>query len=407
MKHWILLQLLLVLGMPSFGQGVPKGLDIVAITTSDSTPIVGREWRRGTHVRITNANGALSYETGNAQVKAHGNSSFNKPKKPLTLKMEEPVSVLGMTPNKKWFFVSNFMDHSLLRNCLALTAARQTSMAWNSDWRLVNVVENGKYAGCYLIGEEIHAGKDWVDTDSGKGFLVELDAYPADKYRFETRYRKLPVNVRHPKEPTRERVDSIRQVFDAVEDKLYNGESLLQDLYDKYINLDSYVDYYMVYELCMNAEPNGPRSCYMFLGKDGKLHAGPVWDFDLAFENMGLDNGGDIRPERFHLKDVRNLTVDSLYDSRALWYDRLLKDSTFRNRLSERWTELRPRFVSLADSLDKWKQMIEPSAIADQQMWGDKDPARFDNTGSFEASFANLRKTYLHRIEVLDKFFSK
>lgn len=397
----------MTLCISALGQNVPSGLPVVNITTSDSTPVVGREWRPNTEVRIRNADGTLSYLTNDAQVKAHGNSSFNKPKKPLTLKFYEPVSVLGMTANRKWFFVSNFMDHSLLRNSLALTAASQTSMAWNSDWRLVNVVENGKYIGCYLIGEEIHAGEQWVDTDLKSGFLVELDNYPGDEYRFETKYRRLPVNLRYPKEPTKERLDAIKQVFDAIEGRLYNGTTSLKELYDKYINLDSYVDYYIVYELCMNAEPNGPRSCYMYLGKDGKLNAGPVWDFDLAFENMGLDAGGDIRPERFHLKDVRNLTVDSLYDSRALWYNLLLKDSIFRNRLRERWTELKPNFVSLTDSLDAWKAMIEPSATADQQMWGGKDPARFDNTGSFANSFANLRKTYLHRIEVLDSLFTE
>lgn len=405
--HAFLFLLLVMASMTVYGQDIPKGLPVVYITTSDSTSVVGREWRPKTLVRIYKADGAISYETNDAQVKAHGNSSFNKPKKPLTLKFNEPVSILGMTPNKKWFFVSNFMDHSLLRNSLALTAAHQTSMAWNSDWRLANVVENGKYIGCYLIGKEIHAGKKWVDTDLESGFLVELDNYPGDEYRFETKYRQFPVNVRYPKEPTKERIDSIKQVFDAIEDILYNGDASLEELYDKYINLDSYVDYYIVYELCMNAEPNGPRSCYMYLGKDGKLNAGPVWDFDLAFENMGLDAGGDIRPERFHLKDVRNLTVDSLYDSQALWYGALLKDTLFQNRLSERWQILRPRFVALADSLDSWKRAIEPSAIADQQMWGDKDPARFDNTGSFENSFANLRKTYLHRIEVLDNIFCK
>lgn len=407
MKRARFLLFTVLLAVQCMAQSVPRGLSVVYITTADNKPVVGREWRPKTRVRICNADGAVSYATNDAQVKAHGNSSFNKPKKPLTLKFNEPVSVIGMTANKMWFFVSNLMDHSLLRNSLALAAARQTSMTWNSDWRLVNVVENGNYIGCYLIGEEIHAGEKWVDIDLNNGFLVELDNYPGDEYRFETKYRRLPVNVRYPKEPSENRLDSIKQVFDVIEDKLYNGNASLKEIYDKCINLDSYVDYYIVYELCMNAEPNGPRSCYMYLGKDGRLNAGPVWDFDLAFENMGLDAGGDIRPERFHLRDVRNLTVDSLYDSRALWYDRLLKDSTFRNRLRERWTELKPKFVSLADSLDKWKAMIEPSAIADQQMWGGKDPARFDNTGSFEVSFANLRKTFLHRIEALDSLFTE
>lgn len=384
---------------------IPGGLPIVYITTDGNTPLVGREWQENTIVKICKADGSIDYYTSAASVKAHGNSSFNKPKKPLTLKFDKPVSVLGMTANSKWFFVSNFMDHSLLRNSLALNIARQTSMAWNSDWRLVNVVENGKYVGCYLIGEEIHAGKEWVDTDMQSGFLVELDSYPNEEYRFETALRKLPVNIRYPKRPSKEFVDYIQGMFNKAEKALYSplrNTSHIDDL----LNLDSFVDYYIVYELCQNAEPNGPRSCYMFLGKDGKLNAGPVWDFDLAFENMGLDSGGDIRPERFHLNNVRALTVDSLYDSKALWYDALLEDSLFCNKLARHWNMYRPRFVSLADSLDKWKRMIEPSALADQTMWGNKDPARFDNTGSFEASYENLRKTYIRRIEVLDAYFN-
>lgn len=405
----IIAALLLALCPKAHAQAMPSGLPVVYITTADKTPVTGKEWRPNTHVRICNADGSTSYECGDAEVKAHGNSSFNKPKKPLTLKFAAPVSVLGMTANRKWFFVSNFMDHSLLRNSLALTIARQTSLAWTSSWRLVNVVENGEYTGCYMIGEEIHAGKSWVDTDLENGFLVEMDEYPNEHFRFDTPHRKLPVNVRFPKDPTQQRMDSIRQVFAVVEEALYgNGaDTNLAKLYERSMNLNSFVDYLIVYELCQNAEPNGPRSCYMFLAKDGKLCAGPVWDFDLAFENMGLDSGGDIRPERFHLSNVRALTVDSLYDSRALWYGRLLADSAFRQRLAERWTELRPRFASLADSLDAWKRQIEPSAIADQAKWGSLDPARFDNTGSFEASFSNLRATYLRRLAVLDRFFTK
>lgn len=386
---------------------IPTGLPVVYITTPDGTAVRGRDWRQGVELTICQADGVVSFVTSTAQVKAHGNSSFNKPKKPMTLKFDHPVSFLGMTANTKWFLVSNFMDHSLLRNSLALTVARSTTMVWNSDWRLVNVVENGRYVGCYLVGEEIHVGPSWVDTDLDTGFLVELDEYPNDGNRFETSHRHLPVNVRYPLSPTTAQMTAIQQLLNGVEDILY-GQLVTADLssfYARTLNLDSFVDYYIVYELCQNAEPNGPRSCYMFLGKDGRLNAGPVWDFDLAFENMDLDEGGDLRPERFHMSGVHHLTVDSLYDSRALWYDRLLSDSTFRYRLSQRWTALRSTLVGLADSLDAWKRIIIPSAQADQLLWGSQDPARFDDTGSFEASFKHLRETYLRRIEVLDGLF--
>lgn len=90
-------------------QDVPKGLPVVYISTADGSPVTGRDWRQGTRVRICRADGSTDYEGADAAVKAHGNSSFQKPKKPLTLKLGSPVSVLGMTANTKWFFVSNFM----------------------------------------------------------------------------------------------------------------------------------------------------------------------------------------------------------------------------------------------------------------------------------------------------------
>lgn len=398
----ILILLLLVICTAAQAVEVPDGLPVIYIDTADSTGIVSREWRPGTHVRVCEATGKVNYECFDAAARAHGNSSFNKPKKPLTLEFSTPVSLLGMTANSKWFLVSNFMDHSLLRNSLALSAAAMTSLDWTPGWRLVNVVENGEYIGCYLAAEEIHVGKEWVDTDPKTGFLVELDAYEeAQPGYFQTGRAKLPAKVRYPENPSTERLDSIKAVFTRVENELYGGHNL------DCIDLDSFVDYYIVYELCQNAEPNGPRSCYMFLGRGGRLNAGPVWDFDLAFEDMGLDSGGNIRPERFHLPDVRNLTVDSLYDSEALWYGQLLKEKSFRKRLSERWTYLKPGFLSLADSLSRWKETIEPSATADQEKWDSLDPAKFDNTGSFQASYENLRSTYLHRIDALDKLFSQ
>lgn len=223
------------------------------------------------------------------------------------------------------------------------------------------------------------------------------------KPKFETPRRRLPVNVRHPGDPSAPRLASIRAVFAQAEDALYDG--CLAPALDSLLDLASFADYLIVYELCQNAEPNGPRSCYMHLGRDGRLRAGPAWDFDLAFVDVGLDSGGDIRPSRLALPGVRPLTVDSLYNGGALWYGRLMADAGFRKRLAERWAELRPSFAGLVDSLDAWRPVVEPSALADQRMWGALDPARFDNTPGFAESFAALRSTLCRRLEALDRIF--
>lgn len=379
-----------------------RNIPLIEITTADGTAVVTRDWHQNTALKVVMPNGSTVLEDHHVWVKAHGNSSFNKPKKPLTLKFDHDVSLLGMTPNRKWFLVSNFMDHSLLRNALALTIARQTALAWTSDWRMVDIVVNGTPQGCYLLGEEIHVGKQWVDIDPTTGFLVELDAYGSDGQHFTTDIRQLPVNIRYPETATDEQTAKLQEIFRQVESRLYApGRQPLDSLYAHWLDIDTFVDYFIVQELCQNAECNGPRSTYMYVGRDGKLHAGPVWDFDLAFVNLGLDAGGDIRPARFHLPQVRNLTIDSLYNDRALWYGRLLQDTTFRQRLAQRWKTLEPRFRALTDSLDQWITTIAPSAVADQAMWGEKDPARFDNYTQFEPSADNLRMVFARRIELL------
>lgn len=406
---WLVLTVVVAgLLLPVATRAADRHIATIHITTANGQPIVSRQWQSHTRIEVVGADGYTLFTDPDVQVKAYGNSSYNKPKKPLTLKFAHEVSMLGMTPNRRWYLVTNFMDHSLLRNALALSVARQTSLEWTSDWRMVNVVENGQPRGCYLMAEEIHVGSQWVDAHPDKGFLVELDAYPDDGPRFTTDRRRLPVNLRHPANATDRQKGSIKARFDRIEAALYGaGAATLDKLYAEDIDLDSFVDYFIVQEICQNAECNGPRSTYMYLARDGRLHAGPVWDFDLAFNDVGLDSLGDIRPARFRLDNVRPLTANSLYNDRALWYDRLTADPTFCRRLHERWALLRPRFAALTDSLTQWTVEIAPSAQADQLMWGSKDPARFDNHTAFEPAAENLRQVYLRRLDKLDGLFGR
>ena len=140
----------------------------------------------------------------------------------------------------------------------------------------------------------------------------------------------------------------------------------------------------------------------MYKDKDSLLKAGPVWDFDLAFIEVGLDKDGNIRPARLHLPDVPLLTVDSLYNRKALWYDQLLEDPVFRRQVQVRWQELEPRFRAIAGEIE---EKIEASALADERLWQGQDPARFDTHTTFHASVKNLKQTYLKRIDVLKQKF--
>lgn len=372
--------------------------------TKDGQAVLSRdEWKDSTSFRLVMPDGTVVYQSGNVSVKARGHSTFNKPKKPYTFRLPKEKNLLGMRPDKRWILLANFMDHSNIRNSLALAISKQTSLDWTPDGRFVDVVLNGKLQGCYYLIESVEVEPQRLNLSPTKGFLVEGDDYD-DGTTFYTSIRKLPLHVRFPENVSTERQKAIEQQFNEIERMIYKGTSAdLTTLYRKDIDVNSFIDWWLVHELAQNAEPNGPRSCYFHDNGDGRLRMGPVWDFDLAFITVGVDKGGNIRPSRFNRIDVRLLTGDSLYNSRALWYDRLLKDGTFKKQLKARWNELKPRFESLSKDIDDWEQQLAPSAADNEKLWQGRDPARFDTYETFQSSIANVKQVYLHRVAALDK----
>lgn len=208
MRKKIYLTILAVfIGLTSIFAG---NLPVIYITTADGSAITSRDyWKENTVLQIVMPDGSTSYQSKTVSIKARGHSTFNKPKKPYVIKLENKIPLLGMASGKEWILLANFMDHSLLRNSLAFAISKQTSLEWTPDSRLVDVVVNGKLQGCYLLCESIHVKKRWVSTNDRNSFLIEIDNYPNEKNRLETSHRHLPVNVIYPKTPTDERIKGI------------------------------------------------------------------------------------------------------------------------------------------------------------------------------------------------------
>lgn len=321
-------------------------------------------------------------------VKLRGHSTADKPKRPYTLKLPTRGSLLGLPPHKRYVLLAGFFDHSLMRNAFAFEVARCTSLALTTpQGRFVHLTINDTYQGIYYLCE---AAKDMT-----RNHLIEVDAYAAkeDEHTFHTTHRQLPASVKRPDHPTPWQMDLLRNTLDKAELTL---DSL-------HLDLTTFADYWLVSELCMNAEPNGPRSCYLHIADDGRVAAGPVWDFDMSFNPVGVDAGGDLRPTRFKgHRQARWLTTDSLYNPQSLWYGTLLANDAFRTLVLQRWQLLRPRFEQLTQYIDSIDHLIGPSAALDQQQWNSLEPARFDTCTTYTSAVATLRAIYTERIAKLD-----
>lgn len=384
-------------------------LPTIYILTPGGAEITSREaWTPGASMEIVLPDGSKAFSSPGVEIRLRGHSTAAKPKKPYAIRLSSAAGLLGMPAARRWQLLANFMDHSNMRNSLALAIARQTSLEWTPRCQMADLVVNGKPQGLYLLCEAIGKDRKRLAHIGSDGFLAEADTYFDSPAKFRTATRGLPVNIHSPKHPTARQLSAIETFFNEIEAGLYQSDlASLAPLFRKYIDKTSFADWLIVHELSQNAEPNGPRSCFFHRNGRGRLQAGPVWDFDLAFIDVDVDAGGDLRPARFKRQDATHLNGDTPYCSESLWYGRLLGDAGFRATVRKRWRRLRPRLGKVTAELDTLKRRITPSALADERLWRGQDPARFDIHTTFEESAQNLRAVWLRRIEALDKIVGR
>ena len=257
------------------------------------------DWVETDKMAVYNADGSVDMKEALCGIRLRGNSTQKFPKKPFAIKLVSKASVLGMPKHKRWVLLANWMDRTMLRNAVAFEVAHQTENAyadglgWNPHGYSVEVVMDGRHVGNYYLCEQIKIDGDRVDikdciediigdgnanpTMADCGYLLEFDDNYDEVDKFRTA-RGLPCMFKD--EVTKYSADIFNQVkarIEAVESNLEAGnyEAAYSDL-----DINSVIDYFFIQELTFNDEYKHPKSVYMLIDGDGKLTAGPVWDFD-------------------------------------------------------------------------------------------------------------------------------
>ncbi len=110
--------------------------------------------------------------------------------------------------------------------------------------------------------------------------------------------------------------------------------------YTNFIDRSSFVDYFIINELCRNVDAYR-LSTYLQKDRDGKLAMGPVWDFDIGF-----DNGGRIPMNDWVINYNQHVASDAWM--MPFWWPRLMEDQQFRAEVKQRWQALRANALSNA-----------------------------------------------------------
>ena len=383
------------------------GTPLLAIFTENSKPVTSKEeWVSG-RVVIDPQESDFERLDAEIEIKGRGNNTWGLPKKPYAIKLAEKNAVMGMNKHKRWVLLANAKDRTLLRNRVAFEIGRHSGLAWTPDSRFIEVILNGKYLGNYLLCEQIRVDKNRVNIDemtaedkTGEaitgGYLLELDRYYDEINKFRTALRDLPVNIKEPDEKVlgKEQMKYIADYVNHIEKLLYEGADI--DLsYKEYLDIDSFIDWWIVMELTGCQDVRLPGSCYLYKPRSGKLCAGPIWDFDLmTFKAPG---------SQFLLYnyDLPDFVIGDGGD-RSLWFAKLFTDPQFKARAGERWRMHKPEFDRIAEFIDAEAAQLESSAEVNWEMWELKTGPNGDEKSTWKESVELLRKNYLLRLQWMD-----
>ncbi|MDX9759570.1 MAG: CotH kinase family protein [Bacteroidota bacterium] len=298
---------------------------------------------------------------GNVGIELRGNSSQVYDQKQYLFETQDPqgegvdVPLMEFPKEEDWILYAPFVDKSLMRNALVYETARQLGR-YASRTRFCELVIDGDYKGVYVFLEQIKRDKNRVniskleaETDSGDeltgGYIIAIDHSGKDTdLGFPGAFDSLGYYVYwhiFPKSkditwPQRWYIEDFIEAFETAIQAPDFADP--QGGYRAYLDVASFVDYILINEWANNVD-GFVASLYLHKDRDskgGKLVAGPVWDFNIAFGNADYSDGTSTTGWRSH------------YGRVPFWWRRLLADSSFVSELASRWTELRASTLSSA-----------------------------------------------------------
>lgn len=336
-------------------------------------------------------------------IRGRGNSTWSFPKKPYKVKLKEKASIFGMGADKEWALLANYSDRTLMRNIVAMKLSEICGFSWTPHMYSVHVYLNDQYQGVYTLCEHKKVHKDRVDIDLDAGDVYLEIEQQQDETTCWWTGMGVPMMFSDPEEPSAELLAEIKKWFSDFEKALYSDYLDDPDKgYAAYIDVDSFIDYYIVQELAKNTDGNLRKSSFITKKKGEKLEMYHLWDFDLTFGN----NGWNLHePEGFYIKDY---APDC--NPGDNWFNRMFTDPAFVERVQARWNELLPQMQAIPAFIDEQALILDKAKDLNFKVWSINESVDWVNCpslGSYKAEVEFLKEFYTERLEWLTREINK
>ena len=346
---------------------------------SQTTMVYARMWYVDEQDQVTFYDSLL--------IRVRGNSTAGLAKKPYKLKFNEKVKLLGKgRPNtKKWTLLANHGDKTLLRNALTSLMGERTGLKFNPAAKFVDLTLNGEYVGNYQISDQVDvrphrvniAEQDLPLTEESNvtgGYLLEADGFfdfVSGVSGFYTSRNSVPVRIHYPDEEdiVSRQYDYIRQFVQNFESRLFSQSFTDPSMgYRSRVDSVSLADWYICTEISANVD--GFFSTYFYKERDDdRLYWGPLWDYDIAYNNDNRRRDGTSNTEQQLMKDSG---YGSSGNGCREWIQQMWNDPWFARLINRRYRELVDAGMEqyLNQKLDSLTELIDASQQLNYQRWG-------------------------------------
>ena len=372
-------------------------LPIFIVHTNDQLTIPDDPKIPGTLRIIDNGPGQLnhpddppSYE-GYLGIEVRGASSQSFPKKSYGFELwdEEGEDVeaplLGLPKEDDWIFYAPYTDKTFLRDALTYKLGNDQGN-YTSRTVFGELYLNDDYQGVYCLEEKIKRDKNRVDItkldeediegdEVTGGYILKIDRDDGPGSYFVSNYEgtdpngEIRVVYEDPEGPdlVQQQHDYIQGFYHAFETALYGDNFKDPQLgYRRYIDVPSFVDFFLVSEFGHNVDAYR-LSTFLYKdrnSKDSLLHAGPLWDFNLAYGNVDYCNCQFVEGWAYQNSGACGNT--------PLWWARLLEDPYFTESVKCRYDELRrTKFHTdtITHYLDRMAQLLSVAEERNYDHW--------------------------------------
>jgi len=342
------------------------------LTTNNNAPINSKEIYTPGTITIKSSDATEELDMI-MEIRGRGNSTWGMAKKPYRIKLDKKTNLLNLPAEEKsWVLLPNYADKTLIRNSVAFKISELVGLEFTPSARFVDVVLNGEYLGNYMVSDQIEVAPGRVEVEKQKkedlelprisgGYLLEIDGFAdSEPVKFTTK-KGLKIAVKYPKddEINTQQKEYITNFTQQFENRLF--ASNFRDPvagYRSLVDTTSLINWYIACELTGNSDSFW--STFIYKRRDiDKLFFGPLWDYDIAFNND--DRLGNA---------VKKLMRSNAHDPRT-WIEQIWKDDWFKAAVNRRWKELVADHLldSLLLHVDQTVELIDQSQTKNFQKW--------------------------------------